>query len=340
MSKIAIRRALISVYDKSGLDELARGLSEAGVEIVSTGSTAARIRELGIPVRSVDEVTGFAEILDGRVKTLHPHVHAGLLADQNDPEHMATIERLGIAPFQLLVSNLYPFVETVRSGATAGGDRRADRRRWSGDGPGEREESRFRRRGCGPAVLPRRVAGGPRRWLRSGGAAAARRRGVPAHRRLRHRGGLATWATSSRRTTPAAAFRAGSLGPGSERLPSATGRIPHQRAALYVAHGGPPGLAQAEQLSGKEMSYNNYVDADAARRAVFDFAEPCVAIVKHANPCGIAIATDAADAYRKAQACDPVERLRRGHRGQCRRVGRDGPPGGRDLHRGDPGPGL
>ena len=117
MSKIAIRRALISVYDKSGLAELARGLSEAGVEIVSTGSTAARIRELGIPVRSVEDLTGFPEILDGRVKTLHPHVHAGLLADQNDPEHMATIERLGIAPFQLLVSNLYPFVETVRSGA-------------------------------------------------------------------------------------------------------------------------------------------------------------------------------------------------------------------------------
>src|ERR1700753_1001831 len=118
MTRIAVRRALISVYDKTGLDELARGLHAAGVEIVSTGSTAARIRDLGVPVTPVDEVTGFPEILGGRVKTLHPHVHAGLLADQNDPEHVATIEGLGIASFQLLISNLYPFAETVASGAT------------------------------------------------------------------------------------------------------------------------------------------------------------------------------------------------------------------------------
>src|SRR3954452_20093049 len=118
MTKMAIRRALISVYDKTGLDDLARGLHEAGVEIVSTGSTAARIRDVGVPVTPVDEVTGFPEILGGRVKTLHPHVHAGLLADQNDPEHLATIEQLGIAPFQLLVANLYPFATTVASGAT------------------------------------------------------------------------------------------------------------------------------------------------------------------------------------------------------------------------------
>src|SRR4051794_13392743 len=118
MTKIAIRRALISVYDKTGLDDLALGLHEAGVEIVSTGSTAARIRDVGVPVTPVDEVTGFPEILGGRVKTLHPHVHAGLLADQNDPEHLATIEQLGIAPFQLLVANLYPFAATVASGAT------------------------------------------------------------------------------------------------------------------------------------------------------------------------------------------------------------------------------
>ncbi|MEO9110977.1 MAG: bifunctional phosphoribosylaminoimidazolecarboxamide formyltransferase/IMP cyclohydrolase, partial [Jatrophihabitantaceae bacterium] len=119
MTKIVVRRALISVYDKTGLDELARGLHAAGVEIVSTGSTAARIRELGVPVTAVDEVTGFPEILGGRVKTLHPHVHAGLLADQNDPEHVAKIAELGIAPFQLLIANLYPFVQTVASGASA-----------------------------------------------------------------------------------------------------------------------------------------------------------------------------------------------------------------------------
>ncbi len=118
MTKIAIRRALISVYDKTGLDDLARGLHEAGVEIVSTGSTAARIRDLGVPVQAVDEVTGFPEILGGRVKTLHPHVHAGLLADQNDPVHVETIGALGIAPFQLLISNLYPFAATVATGAS------------------------------------------------------------------------------------------------------------------------------------------------------------------------------------------------------------------------------
>src|SRR5579875_1931888 len=118
MTKIAIRRALVSVYDKTGLDDLARGLHAAGVEIVSTGSTAARIRDAGIPVTSVDEVTGFPEILGGRVKTLHPHVHAGLLADQNDPSHVETIQELGIEPFQLLVANLYPFAATVASGAS------------------------------------------------------------------------------------------------------------------------------------------------------------------------------------------------------------------------------
>ncbi|MDT4930663.1 MAG: phosphoribosylaminoimidazolecarboxamide formyltransferase / cyclohydrolase, partial [Pseudonocardiales bacterium] len=119
MTKIAVRRALISVYDKTGLEELVQGLHDAGVEIVSTGSTAARIRELGVPVTPVDEVTGFPEILGGRVKTLHPHVHAGLLADQNDPEHLATIDGLGISAFQLLVANLYPFAATVASGASA-----------------------------------------------------------------------------------------------------------------------------------------------------------------------------------------------------------------------------
>src|SRR5580698_11221822 len=116
MTKIAVRRALISVYDKTGLDELARGLHDAGVEIDSTGSTAARIRDLGIPVTAVDEVTGFPEILGGRVKTLHPHIHAGLLADQLDPAHVSTIDDLGIAPFQLLIATVYPFREPVASG--------------------------------------------------------------------------------------------------------------------------------------------------------------------------------------------------------------------------------
>ena len=305
MSKIAIRRALISVYDKSGLDELARGLYEAGVEIVSTGSTAARIRELGIPVRSVDEVTGFAEILDGRVKTLHPHVHAGLLADQNDPEHMATIERLGIAPFQLLVSNLYPFVETVRSGATP-----AEIVEQIDVGGPAMVRASAKNHGSVAVVVDPRFYPDVLQAVRDGGfdLAARQRLAVAAFRRTADY----DIAVASYLGNVVAPDDAGSGFPGWvagswERAAALRyGENPHQRAALYVAHGGPPGLAAAEQLSGKEMSYNNYVDADAARRAVFDFAEPCVAIVKHANPCGIAIATDAADAYRKAQACDPV----------------------------------
>ncbi len=305
MSKIAIQRALISVYDKSGLDDLARGLSEAGVEIVSTGSTAARIRELGIPVRSVDEVTGFAEILDGRVKTLHPHVHAGLLADQNDPEHMVTIERLGIAPFQLLVSNLYPFVETVRSGATP-----AEIVEQIDVGGPAMVRASAKNHGSVAVVVDPRFYPDVLQAVRDGGfdLAARQRLAVAA---FRHTADYDI-AVASYLGNVVAPDDAGSGFPGWvagswERAAALRyGENPHQRAALYMAHGGPPGLAQAEQLSGKEMSYNNYIDADAARRAVFDFAEPCVAIVKHANPCGIAIATDAADAYRKAQACDPV----------------------------------
>jgi phosphoribosylaminoimidazolecarboxamide formyltransferase/IMP cyclohydrolase len=305
MSKIAIRRALISVYDKSGLDDLARGLSEAGVEIVSTGSTAARIRELGIPVQSVDEMTGFAEILEGRVKTLHPHVHAGLLADQNDPEHMATIERLGIAPFQLLVSNLYPFVETVRSGATP-----AEIVEQIDVGGPAMVRASAKNHGSVAVVVDPRFYPDVLQAVRDGGfdLAARQRLAVAA---FRHTADYDI-AVASYLGNVVAPDDAGSGFPGWvagswERAAALRyGENPHQRAALYVAHGGPPGLASAEQLSGKEMSYNNYVDADAARRAVFDFAEPCVAIVKHANPCGIAIATDAADAYRNAQAGDPV----------------------------------
>ena len=292
MSKIAIRRALISVYDKSGLDRAGARPIRGGCGNRVDRSYRGRIRELGIPVRSVDELTGFAEILDGRVKTLHPHVHAGLLADQNDPEHMATIDTSSaLRRSSCWYPTSYPFVETVRSGATPAeiveqidvGGPAMVRASAKNHGSG--------RRGCGPAVLPRRAAGSPRRWLRSGGAAAARRRGVPAYRRLRHRGGLdlGNVVAPDDAGTRLSGLRGWVRG---EPLPSATGRTPPACCSVRGAPAVRPGSLQAEQLSGKEMSYNNYVDADAARRAVFDFAEPCVAIVKHANPCGIAIATD------------------------------------------------
>ncbi|HEU5267959.1 MAG TPA: bifunctional phosphoribosylaminoimidazolecarboxamide formyltransferase/IMP cyclohydrolase [Jatrophihabitans sp.] len=309
MTKIAIRRALISVYDKTGLEELARGLHEAGVEIVSTGLTAARISELGIPVTPVDEVTGFPEILGGRVKTLHPHVHAGLLADQNDPAHVETIGELGIAPFQLLVSNLYPFAATVATGASQ---------------PEIIEQIDI----GGPAMLRASaknhgsiaVVTDPARYpevlaaVRAGGFELAERQRL-ALAAFRHTAaydiGVASWLGS----VVAPDDEVGGASSGFPGWVAATyeraavlryGENPHQRAALYITPDRTGGVAHADQLQGKEMSFNNYVDADAAWRAAYDFAQPCVAIVKHTNPCGIAIGTDIAQAHRKAHDCDPA----------------------------------
>ncbi len=309
MTKIAIRRALISVYDKTGLDDLARGLHDAGVEIVSTGTTAARIRDLGVPVTAVDEVTGFPEILDGRVKTLHPHVHAGLLADQNDPSHVEKIGELGIAPFQLLISNLYPFAATVATGASQpevieqidiGGPAMV---RASAKNHGSiavvTDPARY------PDVLAAVRAGGFELGERQRLALAA----------FRHTAaydvGVASWLGSV--VAPDDEVDGESSGfPGwvaatYERAAVLRyGENPHQRAALYITPDGLDGIAHADQLQGKEMSFNNYVDADAAWRAAYDFAQPCAAIIKHANPCGIAVGDDIAQAHRKAHDCDPA----------------------------------
>ena len=325
MTKIAIRRALISVYDKSGLDELARGLHDAGVEIVSTGSTAARIRELGVPVTAVEEVTGFPEILGGRVKTLHPHIHAGLLADQNDPSHVAKLDELGIAPFQLLIANLYPFVQTVAGGAAP-----AEVIEQIDIGGPAMVRASAKNHGSMTVVVDPSRYGDVVAAARSGGFDLEQRRAF-ARQAFRHTAdydiAVASWlgnVVAPDGGTPAdltggppSGGVAGGGGGGSdfpgwiaaswERAAVLRyGENPHQRAAVYVDAHGEPGLAQAEQLSGKEMSFNNYVDADAARRAAYDFTEPCVAIIKHANPCGIAIGTDVAEAHRKAHACDPV----------------------------------
>jgi phosphoribosylaminoimidazolecarboxamide formyltransferase/IMP cyclohydrolase len=311
VTQIPIRRALISVYDKAGLDELARGLHSAGVEIVSTGSTAARIRDLGIPVTPVEQVTGFPEILGGRVKTLHPRVHAGLLASHDHPEHTATLAELDIAAFQLLVVNLYPFRETVASGAAApevveqidiGGPAMV---RASAKNHGSMAVV------VDPASYPAVLAA-----VRAGGFALAERQRM-AVAAFRHTASydiaVASWlgsaVASDDEVDGAATGFPGWIAASYERAAVLRyGENPHQRAALYVAHDAhtAPGLAQADQLAGKAMSYNNYVDADAARRAAYDFTEPCVAIIKHANPCGIAIGVDVAEAHRKAHACDPV----------------------------------
>jgi phosphoribosylaminoimidazolecarboxamide formyltransferase/IMP cyclohydrolase len=304
VTRIAIRRALVSVYDKSGLDELARGLHDAGVELVSTGSTAARIRELGVPVTPVEEVTGFPEILGGRVKTLHPHVHAGLLADQNNPEHVATIDGLGIAPFQLLVVNLYPFAETVASGA----EQPEVIEQIDIGGPAMVRASAKNHGSLAvvtdPARYPDVLAA-----VRTGGFDLAERQRL-AVEAFRHTAAydiaVASWLGSVVAPDDESSGFPGWVGAEYERAAVLRyGENPHQQAALYITPGTDVGIAHADQLSGKEMSYNNYVDADAAWRAAYDFADPCVAIIKHANPCGIAVGADVAEAHRKAHACDP-----------------------------------
>jgi phosphoribosylaminoimidazolecarboxamide formyltransferase/IMP cyclohydrolase len=303
-SKIAITRALISVYDKTGLAELARGLHAGGVEIVSTGSTAAHIRDAGVPVTPVEDVTGFPEIMGGRVKTLHPHIHAGLLADANEPEHVATIERLGIAPFQLLVANLYPFAETVASGA----DRAEIIEKIDIGGPAMVRASAKNHASMAVVVDPARY---PQVLdaVRAGGFDHAGRQEL-ALEAFRHTAtydiGVASWLGGEAAAPDTGEFP-GWIAASYERAAVLRyGENPHQSAALYVGRPATPGLAQAEQLSGKAMSYNNYVDADAAYRSAYDFSEPCVAIIKHANPCGIAIGADIAEAHRKAHACDSL----------------------------------
>jgi phosphoribosylaminoimidazolecarboxamide formyltransferase/IMP cyclohydrolase len=298
-----VRRALISVYDKAGLLDLATGLHALGVEIVSTGSTAQRIADAGVPVTPVEELTGFPECLDGRVKTLHPRVHAGLLADTRRPEHLTQLEQLGVAPFDLLVSNLYPFPETVASGASPA----ECVEQIDIGGPAMVRASAKNHDSVAVVVDPSRYE-----WVleqvKNGGFELGDRR-LLAVAAFRHTASydvaVASWMGNVLAPDPEGGAFPSWAGATWDR--SATlryGENPHQAAALYVS--GEPGLAAAEQLHGKEMSYNNYVDADAAWRAAHDHDGACVAIVKHANPCGIAVGSDIADAHRKAHATDPV----------------------------------
>ena len=312
MTRIPIRRALISVYDKTGLEELASGLHAAGVEIISTGSTAARIGAAGVPVTPVEELTGFPECLDGRVKTLHPRVHAGLLADTANPRHEAELAGLGIEPFQLLVSNLYPFEATVASGASP----EQSVEQIDIGGPSMIRAAAKNHGSVAVIIDPARYAD-ILAALAEGGFTLDQRRGLAAEafaRTARYDIAVASWFASAYAPDEVARDSgwpavAGALWQRADVL--RYGENPHQRAALYVAErpagaSARSGIAAAELLHGKAMSYNNYVDADAARRAAYDFTAPCVAIIKHSNPCGIAIGADLADAHAKAHACDPV----------------------------------
>ena len=306
-AKKAIRRALISVYDKTGLIGLAQGLHDAGVVIVSTGSTAKTIAETGIPVTPVDTVTGFPEILDGRVKTLHPHVHGGLLADTRKPEHLAALAEFGIEPFDLVVVNLYPFSETVASGASV--DECVEQ--IDIGGPSMVRAAAKNHPSVAVVVDPLGYDG-VLAAVRTGGFTLAERKKL-ASLAFRHTAeydvAVATWMgeTLVPREGETGELPAWFAGTWRRSAVLRYGENPHQRAALYSDDSAWPGLAQAEQLHGKEMSYNNYPDADAAWRAAFDHQQTCVAIIKHANPCGIAISSvSVADAHRKAHECDPL----------------------------------
>ncbi|MCM0639860.1 bifunctional phosphoribosylaminoimidazolecarboxamide formyltransferase/IMP cyclohydrolase [Cellulomonas wangsupingiae] len=305
-----VRRALLSVYDKTGLVQLATALHDAGVELVSTGSTAATVAAAGVPVTRVEDLTGFPECLDGRVKTLHPRVHAGILADTRRPEHLAQLEELGVAAFELVVVNLYPFTQTVASGA--GVDECVEQ--IDIGGPSMVRAAAKNHPSVAVVVDPERyddvVAA-----VAAGGFTLAERTRLAAQAFVHtatYDVAVASWMGSVATTTDevdgvATGFPAW-VGATWDRADVLRyGENPHQRAALYTAGHGAAGIAQARQLHGKAMSYNNYVDADAAWRAAHDHGDAAtVAVVKHANPCGIAVGADVADAHAKAHACDPV----------------------------------
>jgi phosphoribosylaminoimidazolecarboxamide formyltransferase/IMP cyclohydrolase len=294
-----IRRALISVYNKDRLVEIGTALHVAGVEILSTGSTSKTLIEAAIPVTEVSQYTDFPEIMDGRVKSLHPRIHAGILADQNNPEHMGEIAGLDISPFDLVILNLYPFTQTIASGASY-------------------QESIEQIDIGGPAMLRGAaknhgsvaVISDPNQYdqllsaITAGGFTEAERRQLA----------LEAFRTTAEYDLAIATWLAES---DSKDLPDWFGKIwnrksslrygenPHQNAAIYG--GSNSGVVNAQQLHGKEMSFNNYTDADAAWRAVRDHRDPAVAIMKHANPCGIAVcALGVAVAYQHAHECDPV----------------------------------
>ncbi len=295
-----IKRALVSVYDKDRLLELGQVLDSAGVEILSTGSTAKNLQAAGIPVIEVSSYTGFPEIMGGRVKTLHPKIHSGILADQNNPEHLDAIAQLDIEPFDLVVINLYPFAATLASGADF-----AECIEQIDIGGPSMLRGAAKNHGsvavvCNESQYDEVIAS-----IKAGGFTAEERKRLA----------MEVFRTTAEYDLTIASWLGSTISHEMESLDwlgliwkrensLRYGENPHQRAAIY--RGGPSGIVNAVQAHGKEMSFNNYTDADAAWRSALDHLEPCVAIIKHANPCGIAVGTDIADAYAKAHLCDPV----------------------------------
>jgi phosphoribosylaminoimidazolecarboxamide formyltransferase / IMP cyclohydrolase len=304
--RLPIRRALVSVFDKQGLDRLARALAAAGVEVVSTGSTAAALEGHGLAVTRVEELTGFPELLDGRVKTLHPKVHAGLLADRARPGHRAELEAAGIAPFDLVVVNLYPFEETV---AAPDVDPALAVERIDVGGPAMVRAAAKNHAWvavvCDPADYPLVETA-----LADGGTTLTDRRTLAAKafaRTAAYDTAVATWMAPPAEAAPGFPERLGVEGRLRQRL--RYGENPHQAAAFYVVEGpaGPWGLGAATQVAGKELSYNNLLDADAALALAAEHAgRPFATIVKHTNPCGAAFGATLEEAYAGALDGDPV----------------------------------
>jgi len=307
--QVKIRRALISVSDKTGLIELAKGLSAQGVQLVSTGSTAKQIAEAGLAVKEVSEVTGFPESLDGRVKTLHPKIHGGILADLRLDEHAEELASLDIEAFELVVVNLYPFVQTVAAGAT--GDAAVEQ--IDIGGPAMVRAAAKNHANVAIVVNPANYSKVLDANANGGTSLALRRELAQAafSHTAQYDSAVANWMLGEIKGDDNSDF-AQQVNFGFDlKNVLRYGENAHQKAALYSANAGQSGAAQAKLLGGKEMSYNNYVDVDAALRAAYDFTVPAVAIIKHANPCGIAAAQEGsadaiASAHARAHETDPV----------------------------------
>ena len=302
---VPVRRALISLSDKSGLDELAAGLARHGVEIVSTGGTAAKLREAGAQVRDISDLTGFPEMMDGRVKTLHPKVHGGLLGVRDNPEHAAAMEQHGIAPIDLVVVNLYPFLETLKRGA----DRDTIIENIDIGGPSMVRSAAKNHAHVAIVTDPADYADVLAELDANGGSTSFDLRRKLAAKAFAltasYDATISQWfAYAEGERFPKTTTRASTL-----KMPLRYGENPHQQAALYVPLGPHArGIAQAEQVQGKELSYNNLNDASAALELVSEFRDgaPTIVIVKHANPCGVASRGTLLDAWKEALACDSV----------------------------------
>src|SRR5665811_1278751 len=300
---IRVRRALISVSDKTGVAEFARTLAALGVELLSTGGTATALREAGLEVTDVAEFTGQDEILGGRVKTLHPRLHAALLARRSDPEHMATLEREGIEPIDLVCVNLYPFEQTV-SGHEVAPEVAIEN--IDIGGPTMIRAAAKNHEGVAVVVKPESYDAVCAELEESGGENSASTRHWLANEAFapaaRYDAAISSWFSTSYEDFPE------HLTIAYEReMDLAYGENPHQRSALYSEVGMRSHvLSGVAKLHGKALSFNNVLDLDSARRLNEDFEPPACTIVKHNNPCGVAVGEDALDAYRKALACDPV----------------------------------